>query len=198
MKMSPARKKFVDVATSKYGAGAVLTRPMIVNVAEENGISYPSWFSRSSFSVGGGEFRLPVEGESIVTVPAKPAKVEKLVVNEETVVAYHNPTENLVPNKDPLYVPFGHFSDVHGIIKSGMFYPAFVTGLSGNGKTLMVEQACAKAKREFFRVNITVETDEDDLLGHYALIDGNTVWQDGPVVKAMEQGAVLLIDEIDL
>ena len=198
MKMSPARKKFVDVATSKYGAGAVLTRPMIVNVAEENGISYPSWFSRSSFSVGRGEFRLPVEGESIVTVPAKPAKVEKLVVNEETVVAYHNPTENLVPNKDPLYVPFGHFSDVHGIIKSGMFYPAFVTGLSGNGKTLMVEQACAKAKREFFRVNITVETDEDDLLGHYALIDGNTVWQDGPVVKAMERGAVLLLDEIDL
>ena len=198
MKMSPARKKFVDVATSKYGAGAVLTRPMIVNVAEENGISYPSWFSRSSFSVGRGEFRLPVEGESIVTVPAKPAKVEKLVVNEETVVAYHNPTENLVPNKDPLYVPFGHFSDVHGIIKSGMFYPAFVTGLSGNGKTLMVEQACAKAKREFFRVNITVETDEDDLLGHYALIDGNTVWQDGPGVKAMERGAVLLLDEIDL
>ena len=198
MKMSPARKKFVDVATSKYGAGAVLTRSMIVNVAEENGISYPSWFSRSSFSVGRGEFRLPVEGESIVTVPAKPAKVEKLVVNEETVVAYHNPTENLVPNKDPLYVPFGHFSDVHGIIKSGMFYPAFVTGLSGNGKTLMVEQACAKAKREFFRVNITVETDEDDLLGHYALIDGNTGWQDGPVGKAMERGAVLLLDEIDL
>jgi len=159
MKMSPARKKFVDVATSKYGAGAVLTRPMIVNVAEENGISYPSWFSRSSFSVGRGEFRLPVEGESIVTVPAKPAKVEKLVVNEETVVAYHNPTENLVPNKDPLYVPFGHFGDVYSIIKSGMFYPVFITGLSGNGKTFMVEQACAKAKREFFRVNITVGRD---------------------------------------
>jgi MoxR-like ATPase len=79
-----------------------------------------------------------------------------------------------------------------------MYYPAFVTGLSGNGKTFMIEQACAKAKREFFRVNITVETDEDDLLGHYALIDGNTVWQDGPVVKAMERGAVLLLDEIDL
>ena len=117
---------------------------------------------------------------------------------EESIVAYHNPTENLVPSKDPLYVPFGHFNDIYSIIKSGMYYPAFITGLSGNGKTFMVEQACAKAKREFFRVNITVETDEDDLLGHYALIDGNTVWQDGPVVKAMERGAILLLDEIDL
>ena len=104
----------------------------------------------------------------------------------------------MVPSKDPLYVPFGHFNDIYSIVKSGMYYPAFVTGLSGNGKTFMIEQACAKAKREFFRVNITVETDEDDLLGHYALIDGNTVWQDGPVVKAMERGAVLLLDEIDL
>jgi len=97
-----------------------------------------------------------------------------------------------------LYVPFGNFNDVFSIIKSGRYYPAFITGLSGNGKTFMVEQACAKAKREYFRVNITVETDEDDLLGHYALIDGNTVWQDGPVVKAMERGAILLLDEIDL
>ena len=113
-------------------------------------------------------------------------------------MAYHNPTESLVPSKDPLYVPFGHFNDIYSIVKSGRYYPAFVTGLSGNGKTFMIEQACAKAKREFFRVNITVETDEDDLLGHYALIDGNTVWQDGPVVKAMERGAVLLLDEIDL
>ena len=113
-------------------------------------------------------------------------------------MAYHNPMENLVPSKDPLYVPFGHFNDIYSIVKSGMYYPAFVTGLSGNGKTFMIEQACAKAKREFFRVNITVETDEDDLLGHYALIDGNTVWQDGPVVKAMERGAILLLDEIDL
>ena len=198
MKMSPARRKFIDVATSKHGAGAVLTRSMIVEVAEEYGVSYPSWFSRSTFSVGRGEFRLPVDGEVVVDVPVKPAKVEKLVANEETAVAYHNPTENLVPLKDPLYVPFGHYNDVHNIIKSGMFYPAFITGLSGNGKTFMVEQACAKAKREYFRVNITVETDEDDLLGHYSLIDGNTIWQDGPVVKAMERGAVLLLDEIDL
>ena len=198
MKMSPARRKFIDVATSKHGAGAVLTRSMIVEVAEEYGVSYPSWFSRSTFSVGRGEFRLPVDGEVVVDVPVKPAKVEKLVANEETVVAYHNPTENLVPLKDPLYVPFGHFNDVHNIIRSGMFYPAFITGLSGNGKTFMVEQACAKAKREYFRVNITVETDEDDLLGGFRLVDGETQFHKGPVVEAMERGAVLLLDEVDL
>jgi len=143
-------------------------------------------------------FKLPVEGESITPIISKPIVRESVVEETQAVMAYHNPTESLVPSKDPLYVPFGHFNDIYSIVKSGRYYPAFVTGLSGNGKTFMIEQACAKAKREFFRVNITVETDEDDLLGHYALIDGNTVWQDGPVVKAMERGAVLLLDEIDL
>ena len=199
MSLSPAKLAFVDYASEKLGEGAVLTRSEIVDIAESAGMSYPSWFSRSTYSVGRGEFKLPVNGE-VITPKIKPMKRKPVVVEstEETVVAYHNPTESLVPDKDPLYVPFGHFNDIYSIVKSGMYYPAFVTGLSGNGKTFMIEQACAKAKREFFRVNITVETDEDDLLGHYALIDGNTVWQDGPVGKAMERGAVLLLDEIDL
>jgi hypothetical protein len=110
---------------------------------------------------------------------------------------YFNPAE-LIPKKDPLFVAHGHFSDLIKVLQSRKFYPVFETGESGTGKTYMTEQACAKLKREFIRVNITVETDEDDLLGHYALIDGNTVWQDGPVVIAMERGAVLLLDEIDL
>ena len=198
MSLSPAKQKFVDFASEKHGKGAVLTRDEIVSTAEEAGISYPSWFSRATYSVGRGQFKLPVEGESITPIISKPVVSETVVEETEAVMAYHNPMENLVPSKDPLYVPFGHFNDIYSIVKSGMYYPAFVTGLSGNGKTFMIEQACAKAKREFFRVNITVETDEDDLLGHYALIDGNTVWQDGPVVKAMERGAILLLDEIDL
>jgi len=103
-----------------------------------------------------------------------------------------------IPGKDPLFVPFGNFSDVHSIIKSNMFYPIYVTGLSGNGKTFMIEQAAAKAGREMFRVNITVETDEDDLLGGFRLVDGETVWFDGPVVEAMRKGAILLLDEVDL
>ena len=199
MGLSPKKQHFVDLATAKYGEGAVLDMDKIRMVVEENAISFPSWFSRPAYRVARGTFRLPKDGDVIKTT-IKPLEVKTPVKVEETssVMAYHNPTENMVPSKDPLYVPFGHFSDVYSIVKSGKFYPVFITGLSGNGKTFMVEQACAKAKKEFFRVNITVETDEDDLLGHYALIDGNTVWQDGPVVKAMEQGATLLLDEIDL
>jgi hypothetical protein len=105
---------------------------------------------------------------------------------------------SFVPEKMRGYVPFGHFADIRSIIKSKIFYPSFVTGLSGNGKTLTVEQVCAAEKRELIRVNVTIETDEDDLLGGFRLIDGHTVWQDGPVVVAMERGAVLLLDEVDL
>ena len=198
MSLSPAKQKFVDLAAAKYGEGAVLEMAHVTRVREENGLGWPSWFVRNPYRVGRGQFKLPVEGESITPIISKPIVKESVVEETQAVMAYHNPTESLVPSKDPLYVPFGHFNDIYSIVKSGMYYPAFVTGLSGNGKTFMIEQACAKAKREFFRVNITVETDEDDLLGHYALIDGNTVWQDGPVVKAMERGAVLLLDEIDL
>ena len=106
--------------------------------------------------------------------------------------------QNLVPQKDPNYVPFGNFSDVKRIINSNMFYPTFITGLSGNGKTLSVEQACAQLGRELIRVNITIETDEDDLVGGFRLVDGATVWHNGPVVEALERGAVLLLDEVDL
>jgi len=106
--------------------------------------------------------------------------------------------DSAIPAPFANYVPFGHFKDVHKIISSRMFYPTFITGLSGNGKTLMVEQACAKAKRELFRVNITIETDEEDLLGGFRLHNGETVWFDGPVIEAMRRGAVLLLDEVDL
>ena len=198
MSLSPAKQKFVDLAAAKYGEGATLAMSDVTSIREEHGLGWPSWFVRPPYRVGRGLFKLPVEGESITPIISKPIVTESVVEETEAVMAYHNPTESLVPSKDPLYVPFGHFNDIYSIVKSGLYYPAFVTGLSGNGKTFMIEQACAKAKREFFRVNITVETDEDDLLGHYALIDGNTVWQDGPVVKAMERGAVLLLDEIDL
>jgi len=201
MNLSPAKKRFVDLASAKYGEGAVMTREEVKAFVKEADLGWVSWFVRAPYRVGTGKFKLPVNGDMIAPVKPKKLKVPVMKnseVGEESVVAYHNPTENLVPDKDPLYVPFGNFNDVFSIIKSGRYYPAFITGLSGNGKTFMVEQACAKAKREYFRVNITVETDEDELLGHYALIDGNTVWQDGPVVKAMERGAILLLDEIDL
>ena len=106
--------------------------------------------------------------------------------------------QNLVPDKDPNYVPFGNFNDVKKIIGSKMFYPTFITGLSGNGKTFSVEQACAQLKRELIRVNITIETDEDDLIGGFRLVNGETVWHDGPVIQALNRGAILLLDEVDL
>ena len=106
--------------------------------------------------------------------------------------------QNLIPEKDPTFVKFGNFNDVKKIIQSKLFYPTFITGLSGNGKTFSVEQACAQLGRELIRVNITVETDEDDLIGGFRLINGSTVWHNGPVVEALERGAVLLLDEVDL
>ena len=109
-----------------------------------------------------------------------------------------NSAANYIPEKDDSYVPFGNFNSVRKVISSRKFYPTFITGLSGNGKTMSVEQACAAAKRELIRVNITIETDEDDLIGGFRLVNGDTVWHNVPVVEALERGAVLLLDEIDL
>ena len=103
-----------------------------------------------------------------------------------------------VPESDPNYVPFGNAKTLKKVINSGQFYPVFITGLSGNGKTLGVEQACSQLNRELIRVNITIETDEDDLIGGFRLVNGDTVWHNGPVVEALDRGAVLLLDEIDL
>ena len=127
-----------------------------------------------------------------------------LTIQEKLEKTYQAPAaipvieENLVPSKDENFVPFGNFSDVKKIIKSKVFYPTFITGLSGNGKTLSVEQACADLNRELIRVNITIETDEDDLIGGFRLVDGATVWHDGPVIQALNRGAILLLDEVDL
>ena len=106
--------------------------------------------------------------------------------------------QNLIPDKDDTFVKFGNFGDLKKIIQSRLFYPAFITGLSGNGKTFSVEQACAQLGRELIRVNITIETDEDDLIGGFRLVNGETVWHNGPVVEALQRGSVLLLDEIDL
>ena len=117
---------------------------------------------------------------------------------EKTISLVPTEVKDLVPTKDDHFVPFGNFTDLKKVITSKVFYPIFITGLSGNGKTFGVEQACAQAKRDLIRVNITVETDEDDLIGGFRLVDGNTVWHNGPVIEALERGSVLLLDEIDL
>jgi hypothetical protein len=124
----------------------------------------------------------------VLSEPVKP----KVVAKAESV------SLNLIPKKDPQYVSWGHFKDIKTVLEKKLFYPIFVTGLSGNGKTSMIREVCAKLKRDFIRINITVETDEDDLLGGFRLVNGETVWQDGPLVVAMKTGAVALIDEVDL
>jgi hypothetical protein len=177
---------------------------------------FPYWLTRNEdYRVARGTFifpysdgTLPKQGETIgmssgstKVVPVIDPVVESTPVVEETVsysLKKGEEGENKVPTVSQTYVPFGNFKDIHSVIKSGQFFPTFITGLSGNGKTEMVEQVCAKLDRELFRVNITVETDEDDLIGGFRLINGETVWFDGPVVEAMRRGSVLLLDEVDL
>ena len=123
---------------------------------------------------------------------------EKLEKTYNAPAVVPNIEQNLIPQKDDTFINFGPFNDIKTIIQANLFYPTFITGLSGNGKTFSVEQACAQLKRELIRVNITIETDEDDLIGGFRLVDGNTVWHNGPVIEALERGAILLLDEIDL
>ena len=125
-------------------------------------------------------------------------RVEEIERSYQAPPAIPSVEQNLIPDKDDTFVKFGNFNDIKKIIQSRLFYPTFITGLSGNGKTFSVEQACAHLKRELIRVNITIETDEDDLIGGFRLVDGSTVWHNGPVVEALERGAILLLDEIDL
>ena len=167
----------------------------------------PSFVWQSENSVRRGVFRIPTldENGNLVTLARpmpKAAVVETPMVespNISNVIEFpKTETESYVPSKVNGYVKFGHYNDIKTIAKSGQFYPIFITGLSGNGKTMMIEQVHAEIKKELFRVNITIETDEDDMIGHYALVDGRTVWQDGPVTMAMERGATLLLDEVDL
>jgi hypothetical protein len=127
-----------------------------------------------------------------------PQVVENIERTYQAPAAMPAVEQNLIPDKDDTFVKFGNFNDIKKIIQSRLFYPTFITGLSGNGKTFSVEQACAQLKRELIRVNITIETDEDDLIGGFRLVNGETAWHNGPVIEALERGAVLLLDEIDL
>ena len=180
--------------------------------AKELNVVLPRFLIRNNFSekVDRGEWRFPslngtssevVENDNTISLATHATEVmetEKVSMASNVIEFPKNASESYVPAKVDGYVKFGHYADVKTIKKSANFYPVFITGLSGNGKTMMIEQIHAELKKELFRVNITIETDEDDLIGHYALVDGRTVWQDGPVTMAMERGATLLLDEVDL
>lgn len=206
------RASFVEKARFEFGAIREITRPQILEVCEKYGLDRPNWILNDvARRVGRGIYAFPENGGSTVAAikkavapVAEPAAVVAMAPSAAVVamtapsVLSHNAELSLVPEKATGYVPFGNFADVRAIIKSKKFYPSYITGLSGNGKTMMVEQICAAEKREMVRVNITIETDEDDLIGGFRLVNGETVWQDGPVITAMTRGAVLLLDEVDL
>lgn len=205
---------FLDAAKSVYGNIKTINRQQILAVCAKKKTPYPNWLTLDpNLRTGRGEYSLanvcvsglksktekvvkPVLAPVMPTVPTVPVNAAEMAI---AAINMNIPSAaNLIPDKAKGYVPFGHFADVRTIIKSGRFYPMYITGLSGNGKTMMVEQVCSQESRECVRVNITIETDEDDLIGGFRLLDGKTVWQNGPVVVAMERGAVLLLDEVDL
>jgi len=195
LKLTPRKKLFVETAAGMYGNGAVIDKQEIREAADKAGIPYPSWMSRTK--VGYNQHKLPdLEVPAFVNdamIPA--ANEENAVVN---LVATNMEKQNLIPAAFEGFVAWGNFSKIEKVVKSGLFYPIFVTGLSGNGKTLMIEQVHAKMKKELIRVNITIETDEDDLLGGFRLVNGETKFVPGPVIEAMERGCTLLLDECDL
>ena len=193
---------FVKHAKKLYPNKVELTLAELVRANKEFGHKYePQWLTKNKlYRVDRGLFKLPNIDDNVSEETKEVSKTETVKDNKVNEAAYivSSLTGDIVPKKDSVFVSFGNYPDVKSIVKSRMFYPVFITGLSGNGKTMGVTQACAENRRELIRVNITIETDEDDLLGGYRLKDGQTVWQNGPVIEAMERGAVLLLDEIDL
>jgi len=193
--LNEKQKSVVEILYETYKSDTV-TRTQINNLVADKKISNPNWLKTDKYKVSRGLYKLPLKSDEVITDNNSDVKTEDTKSQAAYVVS--SLTDNVVPLKDKDFVSFGNFADVKNVITSKRFYPIFITGLSGNGKTLAVTQACAVAKREMIRVNITIETDEDDLLGGYRLRNGETVWQNGPVIEAMERGAVLLLDEIDL
>lgn len=194
IQITAQHEKFIDAASEVYPGQSEFSKSQIKKVCAEKGCPNPSWLQKSEFRVGHGTYSLELAGvavaTNIATIPVTTGSISAPTLLQSDVV--------VIPEVVKEFVPFGHFSDLKNIISSGLFFPVFITGLSGNGKTFMVEQVCARLKRECYRVNVTIETDEDDLIGSNTLIDGNIVFREGPVLKAMRKGAVLLIDEIDL
>ncbi len=180
-------QNIISDLTDMYGTN--ITSADIRAYCAMKNISYPTVTRRlDAYKSGHGKWNLEVTSEALESIENSYNAPAALPLEEK----------NLIPEKNPGFVSFGCFSDVKKIIASELFYPVFITGLSGNGKTMCVEQACAVLKRELIRFNVTVETDSDDLIGGFRLQDGNTVWHNGPVVEAMEKGAILLLDECDL
>ena len=186
----------------------VFTRKQIIETAQSIGVGFPAWLvNKPDYKVDRGVYNLTAMfggTAQAIELPKAAPKAPIMEVQSQapapevlTQAILNVTVDNLVPFKDETYVPYGFFKDLKKVLTSSMFYPIFISGLSGNGKTTMVEQVCANLKREAVRVNISIETDEDDLIGGNTLVDGNVVYREGPVLTAMKRGAVLILDEVD-
>jgi hypothetical protein len=201
MKTDIDKKQLIADLITNFGKTA--SRKEVIAFLEKKGIKTPFWLiNGAKYRASRGVLNLDVSENFEKEITKEKVMIEEVPALQGQVVQLRQKrmvteVENLVPIKDNNYVPFGFFKDLESILKSKVFYPVFITGLTGNGKTTMVEQVCSKLKRECVRVNISIETDEDDLVGGSTLIDGNVTFREGPVILAMRRGAVLLIDEID-
>jgi MoxR-like ATPase len=201
MNLNANHYRFLDAAAEQFPNQVEFSKSTVKKICATAGIPKPSWLFRNpQFKAGYGTYSIESVVPENYSNPAPAVQAVQTVEIPTSTVGVNVLDENIsvIPSVMDNYVPFGHFKDLKSILKSGIFFPVFITGLSGNGKTLMVEQICAKLKKELFRVNITIETDEDDLIGSNTLINGNIVFKEGPVLKAMRKGAVLLLDEVDL
>ena len=204
MSLTEKKRSFLEILKSEHGNATITRDELKEFLARHTELNWPSWLTADKdLRAGRGEFTIPYHWLGDDNQSSSPMeKVDLPEISQESVkgVVTTQPDYEIsfIPSVDKQYVAWGNHRTVEKIVKSKLFYPLFVTGLSGNGKTFMVEQICAKLKREMVRVNITIETDEDDLLGGFRLVDGETIFHKGPVVDAMERGAVLLLDEVDL
>ena len=200
MKISDTQANLLDQFVAANPEQSTFERAELFEFAENNGFSGSAAYTlmKKLPRVGRGVYEMVGSGNVVPMPTVQPVAIAPAVQqNTAPQVQSTVNSEVFIPSKIAEFVKWGYFADVKKIIDSKMFFPMFISGLSGNGKTMMVEQACALAKREYVRVQITPETDEDDLIGGFRLLDGETVFSKGPVIKAMEAGAVLLIDEID-
>ncbi len=200
------RENLIQALQSQDNGTGVFTRKQIIETATSIGLGFPAWLvnGKPEVKVDRGVYNLTsmfggqvANAQPIAETPRVPLAVVETQPKELVQAQLRVDVENLVPEKDATFVPFGFYKDLKKVLSSSMFYPIFISGLSGNGKTTMVEQVCANLKREAIRVNISIETDEDDLIGGNTLVDGNVVYREGPVLTAMKRGAVLILDEVD-
>ena len=200
------RENLIQALQSQDNGTGVFTRKQIIETATEIGLGFPAWLvnGKPEVKVDRGVYNLTsmfggqvANAQPIQQTQQVPLAVVETQPRELVQAQLRVDVENLVPEKDTTFVPFGFYKDLKKVLSSSMFYPIFISGLSGNGKTTMVEQVCANLKREAIRVNISIETDEDDLIGGNTLVDGNVVYREGPVLTAMKRGAVLILDEVD-